>query len=148
MKLSEFKANHLPWTKEYKAREAEAERLREEEARKYQEMVSKQQSQRYMPYGGVSSLHRQPAPPAAPAAPAPAAQPSSSGSDFLMGALVGNALSSLMHAGEANSSRRSSSDDSSSSSSVFSRSESSSSYDSSSSSDWGSSSSSDWSSSD
>jgi hypothetical protein len=138
MKLSEFRAQHLPWSKEYKAREA-AERA--EEDRLYQERVKLYQSQRYTSYGGVSRT-----PPSTPAPAAPAAS-SSSGSDFLMGALVGNALSSLMHAGEANNSRRSSSsDDSSSSSSVFSRSESSSSYDSSSSSDWGSSSSSDWSS--
>lgn len=139
MKLSEFKANHMPWSKEYKEREA-AEKA--EKDRLYQERVKLYQSQRYTSYGGVS----RPTAPTTPAPAAPAAS-SSSGSDFLMGALVGNALSSLMHAGEASSSRRSpSSDDSSSSSSVFSRSESSSSYDSSSSSDWGSSSSSDWSS--
>lgn len=136
MKLSEFKAQHMPWSAEFKARVA-AEKA--EEDRLYQERVKAYQSNRYMSYGGVA----RPTPAAPPAPAAPAA--SSSGSDFLMGALVGNALSSLMHASEASSSRRSS-DDSSSSSSVFSRSESSSSYDSSSSSDWGSSSSSDWSS--
>jgi hypothetical protein len=144
MKLSEFKAKHFPWSKEYKAREEAEQLAREEEARKYHEMVTKQ---RYASHG--SNYRSTPrAVPAAPAAPAATAAPasSSSGSDFLMGALVGNALSSLMHAGEASSSRRSSSSDDSSSSSVWSRSESSSNYDSSSSSDWGSSSSSDWSS--